>query len=351
MPGDKIYDGNEGSVKIWKFTPGVDAVVSVIDKRHFMHGKVNLLRYELEAGTEMAARNLALVDDIRENGVESPGMIWWHNDLGHIISGTRRWNALEMANTLLRAESLDPRSMKFEINSRWDETTAREKWRRANQYQPNDILTRLEGAALDVDRGVSMERAAEVWDFSEAQLQKALQPKGILDGAEELKEALASGAIKLTAALKLCGMNKDEQRAALTAGKQGRSKSTEPKAVRVPVLKRLYDELVADKNLHGLTAANVVAVLMGGEPASDAEKRVKEFLADSSKPGRKSEKKAVAEPTEPKSGSEFTEAEREMIQANNNKDIDAIEAAEEKKSKRQPTRVVLDEPTTEDEED
>ncbi len=158
--------GGIGALEMPGFQPRVHKqILSVCDPGHFMHGKVNTHRYAIEGDSIFALRNLQLSEDIAEKGVEQPGGSWWHNDVGHIISGTRRWTALEVANGLREADALDPFLMRFEINSRWSEAVAAEKWRRANQKAiQNDVLTRLEGAALDIERGVDPGRVAEVWE-------------------------------------------------------------------------------------------------------------------------------------------------------------------------------------------
>jgi len=295
--------GAEGAIEYPRFTPGgSDKILSVLDKGHFMHGKVNAHRYDIEGDSVFAARNLALIEDIKEHGVEQPGVIWWHNDVGHIISGTRRWTMLEAANGLRKADDLDPFSMKFEVNSRWSEAVAAEKWRRANQGAvQNDLLTRLEGAALDIERGVDPERVAEVWEFSPAQLKRALDPAhGILVASEELRTALATGEIKLSAALKLAPLSRDEQRVHLSgAAITLKVESGKPSAVSMTKLHRLRDEIRGNKLYDGMTALDLLAIL-AGESAGESVGRVAEttfasalaeplraILSEKSKPGRK----------------------------------------------------------------
>ena len=191
--------------------PGQDKILSVLEAEHFMHGRVNEARYHFDVDAPDG-----LFASIHENGVEQPGMIWWNEGRGHIISGTRRWIRL-LASNILRAENgLPARSMKFEINGRWTKTDAIQKYKRANQHQlKNDALTNLEAAALEVEQGVALDEAAETWEIPARVIRNA---ELILKAAPELKQALALGEIKLGAALKLvCQHRTHEAQAAALA--------------------------------------------------------------------------------------------------------------------------------------
>lgn len=221
MPRETLRKyGAEGATELPKFRPGSsDKIVSVLDKQHFMHGRVNLARYSLEGDTPLSQALLELRDDVAAKGVEQPGVIWWHDEMGHIISGTRRWVALTEANKARAKNEFPPLAMEFKVNSRWSRDEALEKWRRANERQMrNDLLTRIEGAAIDVERGVQIEQASELWEIPLPQLRAALDPlSGLIVAAPELRDAVASGEIKLARALRLAKLPRAEQAKALLA--------------------------------------------------------------------------------------------------------------------------------------
>lgn len=191
--------GSEGIAEYQKFTPGSPKIVSVLEAEHFMHGKVNTHRYLFEP--EDDSFDDPLYQSIHEHGVEQPGMIWWDGKVGHIISGARRWIRLGYSNLRRAEDDLPPRSMEFKINSRWSVVEAVQKWRRANQDRvDNDPLTRLEGAALEVEQGVSEVLAAQTWGLTAKQIKDAPL---LLRAAEDLRERVALGELGLAAAFKL----------------------------------------------------------------------------------------------------------------------------------------------------
>lgn len=204
--------GSEGIAEYQKFTPGSEKILAVIEPGHFMHGKVNEHRYRFDESDTQDG----LFASIHENGVEQPGMIWWSEGRGHIISGTRRWIRLTVSNNLLAEENLPPRSMEFKINSRWTKAMAIQKYHRANQHQlRNDPLTDLQAALLEMDQGVSLEDAAAGYGLPVRIVKNA---DLIINATPELKQALALGEIKLGAALKLvCQHQTHEAQAAALA--------------------------------------------------------------------------------------------------------------------------------------
>lgn len=192
--------GSEGIGELQKFTPGSPKIVCCLDPDHFMSGKVNEHRYVFDGDAPDG-----LYESVHDHGVEQPGMIWWADGRGHIISGTRRWLRLLYSNLRRAEESLPPRSMKFEINSRWSKGEAIQKWRRANQHAvKNDALTRLEGAALELEQGVALDELATTWQLTEKQIERSAD---VLTACEELKRAVALGELGLAAAFRLVKAN------------------------------------------------------------------------------------------------------------------------------------------------
>lgn len=211
--------GSEGIAENHRFTPGSDRIFAVIEPGHFMHGKVNEHRYLFDASCPDG-----LYDSVHEHGVEQPGMIWWSEGRGHIISGTRRWIRLSASNGRRLAENLPPRSMKFEINSRWGMVEAIQKFKRANMHQlANDALTRLEAAVLEYEQGVALDDVAVSWNLKPAQIKDA---ERILRASDAVKEAIADGTLKLPAAFKLVTLHGThaQQDAALAVPKAGKVK-------------------------------------------------------------------------------------------------------------------------------
>ena len=211
--------GSEGIAELQKFTPGSEKIFCCLEPGHFMNGKVNEHRYLFDAGAPDG-----LYDSIHEHGVEQPGVIWWSENRGHIISGTRRWVRLMASNIRRAEESLPVRSMRFEINSRWTKIEAVQKWRRANQHAvKNDALTRLEGAALELEQGVALSDLADTWGLTEKQIISAAD---LLGATEELKRAVALGELGLPAAFRVAKTHPthEAQLAALAAPKAAKPK-------------------------------------------------------------------------------------------------------------------------------
>lgn len=216
----KKYGGRPSEVMT--FIPGAPTIVSVLEAGHFLYGKVNTIRYQFEP--EDPDSPDALYESIHKNGVEQIGSVWWHNDIGHIISGTRRWIRLTHSNNVLADEGLPPRGMRFEVKSTWSETVAIQKFNRANLHHlPNDALTRLEGAVIEEDSGVDPETVAENWGLTVWQLANAA---ALINASLDLKEAVASGRMKLQAALKLAKAHPahEAQIATLNAPKAAKAK-------------------------------------------------------------------------------------------------------------------------------
>jgi hypothetical protein len=214
--------GSEGISEYQRFTPGSPKIVSALEAEHFMHGKVNTHRYLFEPEDETF--DDPLYESIAEHGVEQPGMIWWDGKFGHIISGTRRWIRLAYSNARRLEVELPPRAMEFKINSRWSKAEAVQKWRRANQDRvDNDPLTRLEGAALEVEQGVAEDVAAQTWGLTIRQIKDAPL---LLKASEDVRERVALGELALPAAFRLVRayQSHDAQLAALAAPKSAKPK-------------------------------------------------------------------------------------------------------------------------------
>lgn len=334
--------GREDEAKLYR-----SQVLTILDKEHFLYGKLPTARYDLSD-----PENQSTLDSIRAVGILQPGEIWHFEDTGtnHVIFGERRTLLLDVVNQerLERDEDPIPMRYKFRVFKALTPAIETEALARKadenNHRRGNDWLTVAYAVkrqiALGVDPGLVLAR----WPMIESEdlMERMAKDSGITAAIPEVQEALAYGRIKLRRALAIADLPLDQQADAL-AGKSARQKSAEPKAIRMPVLKAVHEAVFRDKRLEEMTARELIqAITIAKSDFPDqapAVALVRQIIADASKPGRKSEK---AKPEKP--GSAFSDEERAQIRANNNKDIDAIEAAEAAKDKhvKPATRVVLD---------
>lgn len=181
---------------------------------------------------------------------------------------------------------------RYELRRDLTETSATELFGLANELNvANDWMTRIRGAAVQVQCGVPLSVAWKTWTFpSEAMLRKCLRDDGILYAAEPVKEALARKLITLPRALSLAAIEGHENQIHALHG--GRAKrTTEIMGIRRPTLLRLQEACRDDNRLHELTAADLLGALLlgdahvGSNPQALAE--VRRLVSEARKPGRK----------------------------------------------------------------
>lgn len=281
--------GREDEAKLYR-----EQVLTLLDAGHFLHDKLPIVRYDIE-DPEMQG----LIESIRGLGILQPGEAWHFEDTGttHVIFGERRTIALNIVNQERIAADQDPIPMRYKVRIFKALTAAIEqdaldrKADENNRNKGNDWLTVCFAVkrqlALGVDPGLVLAR----WPMieSETLMERMAKDSGITAAIPALQEALARGQIKLRKALSIADLPLDKQADAL-AGKQERQKSAEPKAVRMPVLKRLLDEVRSNREFNDMSAQSLLSILCGADDATQNQEQsnaLKLILAEASKPGQK----------------------------------------------------------------
>jgi hypothetical protein len=267
--------GSHGKGELAKLFPR--EVITVLDPRHFMHGKVNLSRYEYEGDSTIAQENREQVQDIRAVGVKFPGFIWAQKQpdgttLNHVVAGTRRTLSLTRANPLRIEDGLEEVTMLYDFRFGLTLEAAIELWRMENQDRAqNDWLTKIEGAKAQRELGVPDDVLLKKWRISsQAVLTRMLKEDGILSACPELKTALARDKIDLGKALSIADLKThDAQRKALEAGKRARVKHDDGplSACKIRRVGGNFADVAKAHGIENLTASGVGNILryVGGD--------------------------------------------------------------------------------------
>lgn len=332
---DKIGSvGREDEAKLYR-----SQVLTILDKEHFLYGKLPTARYDLED-----PENQSTLDSIRAVGILQPGEVWHFEDTGtnHVIFGERRTLLLDVFNQerLERDEDPIPMRYKFRVFKALTPAIETEALARKadenNHRRGNDWLTVAYAVkrqlALGVDPGLVLAR----WPMIESEdiMDRMAKDSGITAAIPAVQEALAYGRIKLRRALAIADLPLDKQAEALT-GKPERQKSEVPKAFS----RKSLETLRGNPALNGMSAADLLFALTQPPTATQSVDMalLRESIAEASKPGRKSDK-----PKPEKTGG-LTDEERAETQRMLDAAAAEREAEEAKKNnKRAPTRAVLD---------
>lgn len=276
------------------------------DLGHWLFGKVPTARYEPDS-IEMQR----LCATIRTSG-PAPVALWVRGSgialTRHVYDGNRTVIATRIVNEERTSAGLPAYAIECHCRpeEKLTENQATELFGLANELQVgNDWMTRIRGAAEQVQCGVPISVAWEKWNFpSEATLRKCLREEGgILQAETPIQDALARKQITLPRALSIAALPLDEQIAALH-GKARAARTTRLMGVRRPTLLKLQEAIRADKRLQQMSAADLLGALLSG-PAyigSDihALAEVHRLIVDARKPGRRRSEPAKDSPLDPR---------------------------------------------------
>lgn len=216
-------------------------LVTVLDPRHWLHGKVPLARYEQD-GKEMQA----LRRSIASIGKQEPAICRVVERDGetqlHVIGGNRGTICSMIVNAERGLDGNPPITIKVDPRYGLSDEQATELYRTLNQErEPNDAMTRIAGAKTQLDLGVSEADVCERWGFPSLPALRA--GLNVLGAAPEVKTALSLGALSLAAATRIAKLPLDSQVAAMNQA--------------APVTKRKYLSPESRQELRALIRAHI----------------------------------------------------------------------------------------------